>query len=332
MRWRCRLGPSQTVLLLAIFPDMRVALAGDTMLGREVARAIAEERGPLLDPEVVAVAGAADLFVLNLECCISEYGAPWPAPGKPFFFRAPPEVAGLLASWGVDAVSLANNHALDYGRRALLDTFEHLDAAGVAHVGAGRDREAARAPRRLSVAGRAVTLVAATDHPADYAAAPGRPGVAYADLEAGVPEWLTAACASADPTLCLVHWGPNMVAAPVPQVRRAAEQLTRAGARLVVGHSAHVPHGAAGRVLYDVGDFLDDYAIDPVLRNDLSFLFLVDLESGDAEAVALRLEFCATRLAGRDEAAPLVERFARACDELGGAAEIVSGRVRFACT
>jgi hypothetical protein len=302
---------------------LTLALAGDTMLGRSVASAIAEGREPLLDPEVVALAGTADLFVLNLECCISDRGERWPAPGKPFFFRAPPRAAELLAGWGVHCVSLANNHALDYGRNALLDTLAHLDAAGVAHVGAGPDVDSARAPARVG----GVTFVAATDHPADFAAGPGRPGVAYADLRRGLPDWLREAAAGA---VCLIHWGPNMVGAPIPPVRRAAGELDRAGAALVAGHSAHVPHGAAGRVLFDLGDFLDDYATHPQLRNDLGLLFLVRLAAGrvEVEAVPLALDFCHTRLAGAAEAAPLVNRFTAACAELGTDAEIAGGRIR----
>jgi poly-gamma-glutamate capsule biosynthesis protein CapA/YwtB (metallophosphatase superfamily) len=313
---------------------LRLALAGDTMLGRGVARAIAAGGEQVLAPEVIELAGAADLFVVNLECCISDRGTLWPAAGKPFFFRAPPRAAELLASWGVDAVSLANNHALDYGADALLDTFEHLDAAGVAWAGAGVDVAQARAPRRLIVGERRVAIVAATDHPADFAAGAERPGVAYADLRVGVPDWMGAALAraqQADAVLCLVHWGPNMVGAPVDHVRRAAGVLTGAGATLVAGHSAHVPHGAAGRVLYDLGDFVDDYAVDPALRNDLGFLFLVALHDDgrvELEAIPLALEFCHTRLARPAEAQPLIRRFARACAELGAEAELSGGRVR----
>jgi poly-gamma-glutamate capsule biosynthesis protein CapA/YwtB (metallophosphatase superfamily) len=314
---------------------VRLALAGDTMLGRGVARAIAAGEQALLDPDVVAVAGAADLFLVNLECCVSERGEPWPAAGKPFFFRAPPRAAELLAAWGVDCVSLANNHALDFGHTALLDTIEHLRTAGVAWVGAGRDVHEARAPRWLTAAGRRVAVVAATDHPADFAAAADRPGVAYADLQTRVPAWLIdaiAASAPADVRLCLVHWGPNMTAAPVTHVRRAAAALRRAGATLIAGSSAHVPHGAAGGVLYDVGDFLDDYAVDPELRNDLGMLFIVTLTDGrtaDGEAVPLALDFCHTRLAGGRDADLVRDRFARACAALGGDSEVVDGRVRF---
>jgi poly-gamma-glutamate synthesis protein (capsule biosynthesis protein) len=302
---------------------IRLALAGDTMLGRGVADAIRDGRRPVLDPEVVALAGAADLFLLNLECCISERGDPWPAPGKPFFFRAPPRAAELLAEWGVDCVSLANNHALDYGPRALLDTLDHLDAASVAWVGAGRDLAAARAPRTVG----GVTVVAATDHPADFAAGPDTPGVAFAPLREGVPEWLAEAAAGA---VCTIHWGPNMVPAPIRPVRKAAAALVEAGAALVAGHSAHVPHGAAGRVLFDLGDFIDDYAIHDQLRNDLGLLWLVALgDRVEAEAVPLALDFCHTRLAGADEARPMVERVLRGCSELGAEAEWAGGRIRF---
>lgn len=114
--------------------------------------------GALVADEVVAAAREADLFVLNLECCVSQRGVRWPSPGKPFFFRAPPVAVELLTLLGVDAVTCANNHALDYGVDALADTVEHLTAAGIACVGAGRDvvarPSAGRAGRRRP-AGRA---------------------------------------------------------------------------------------------------------------------------------------------------------------------------------
>src|SRR5919112_3946098 len=132
---------------------MRVAVAGDTMLGRRVAEAIERSRRPPVHRDVIAVAAEAGLFVVNLECCISDRGERWPDPGKPFYFRAPPVAAELLAEMGVDCVTLANNHALDYGPEALLDTLDHLEGAGVAAVGAGPDAETARSPRVLTAAG-----------------------------------------------------------------------------------------------------------------------------------------------------------------------------------
>jgi poly-gamma-glutamate synthesis protein (capsule biosynthesis protein) len=310
---------------------VRLALAGDTMLGRRVGDAIRSAERPLLDPEVVALAASCDLFVLNLECCISERGQPWP--GRRFHFRAPPAAAELLAAWGVDCVTLANNHALDYGPEALVDTFEHLRRAGIPWVGAGADVHEARAPCWLTAGERRVAVVGATDHPAEYAAAEERPGVAFADLEHGMPRWLTEALTAVEPAdavLCAVHWGPNMTAEPVPHVRDAARGLLAAGTTLVAGHSAHVPHGAGPRVLYDLGDFVDDYAVDDAMRNDLGLLLLVTIDDGaiEAEAVPLALDFCHTRLADGAGAALVLERFVAACDRLGAPAERVGSHAR----
>jgi poly-gamma-glutamate capsule biosynthesis protein CapA/YwtB (metallophosphatase superfamily) len=314
---------------------MRLALAGDTMLGRGVARALhAAPPERLVAPEVAELMRAADLAVLNLECCLSDRGRRWDAPGKPFFFRAPPSAVELLALLGVGCVTLANNHALDYGPEALLDTLDHLAGAGIAAVGAGPDLDRARRPAFLDAAGVRVAVVGATDHPADFAAGPARPGVAFADLAGGVPEWLQAtvrdAAAHADAVLVTPHWGPNMTAAPVPHVRRAAAALVEAGATLVAGHSAHVPHGVAGRVLYDLGDFLDDYAVDQRLRNDLGLLFLVTLDQGGPvglEAVPLKLDFCRTRLADGADAAWMRRRFRDACAALGTEVAEADGRL-----
>jgi poly-gamma-glutamate capsule biosynthesis protein CapA/YwtB (metallophosphatase superfamily) len=310
-----------------------VALAGDTMLGRGVARTLATAPpAALVAPEVRAVLEQADLVMLNLECCISERGRPWGAPGKPFFFRAPPRAVELLVLLGTDCVTLANNHALDYGVDALADTLEYLAAAGIAAVGAGADLEQARRPADLTAGGLRIMVLAATDHPADFAAGPDQPGVAFADLVRQVPDWLLERVRAADAEVVLVtpHWGPNLTSAPVGHVRRAAAALVDAGATLVAGHSAHVPHGVGGPVLYDLGDFLDDYRIDRRLRNDLGLVFLVTLDAHGPvrlEAVPLKLEFSHTRLADGEDAAWMRRRFRTACAALGTTVEDQADRL-----
>jgi poly-gamma-glutamate synthesis protein (capsule biosynthesis protein) len=305
---------------------VKLALAGDTMLGRGVAHVLATSPpSAIFSDEVVAAFGEADLGFVNLECCISTRGRPWPDPGKPFFFRAPPAATKVLTLLGVDCVSLANNHALDFGTEALLDTFEHLTAAGIEWVGAGPDVERARQPVLLEAAGLRLAIVAFTDHPADYAAGPGRPGVAYANLRGGTPDWLLhtikTAATETDAVLVSPHWGPNMRATPLPYVRRAAHELRLAGATLVAGHSAHVFQGVEDHILYDLGDFIDDYAVDETLRNDLGLLFLVTLDPRpqQLEAIPLALDFCHTRLAvaAGNEAAWVRQRFRSLCAELG---------------
>ena len=313
---------------------MKLALAGDTMLGRGIAARLAEvSPESLFAPEVVAAAREADLVVLNLECAISTRGHPWPDLTKPFFFRAPPVAVRALQHLGVDCVTLANNHALDFSAEALLDTFEHLRGAGIAWVGAGPNVEQARVPAVLECGGFRLAVVGVTDHPAAFAAGPGRPGVAYAPLGRGrLPDWLRESVrgAAADAVLVTPHWGPNLTQSPLRRVRKAARALVEAGATLVAGHSAHVFQGVQGRVLYDLGDFLDDYATDAVLRNDLGLLFLVDLdERGPVrlEAVPLKLDYCHTRLAAGDDAAWIERRFRLACAALGTDVELEAGRL-----
>jgi poly-gamma-glutamate synthesis protein (capsule biosynthesis protein) len=315
-------------------PFTTLALAGDTMLGRGIAEHLAGHHvRTMFGEELLEVLAATDGMLLNLECCLSERGEPWP--GRVFHFRGPSSAVDALTLLGVRGVTLANNHALDFGVPALLDTLETLRAAGIAVAGAGEDLQVARAPVEITVGHLTVTVVSFTDHPAEYAARPDSPGVAYADLDDVVPDWLTArvraASASRSPVLVLPHWGPNMTRQPLSYVQRAASALLAAGATLVAGHSAHVFHGIAGWVLFDLGDFVDDYAVDPVLRNDLGLLWLLSFDGAgqptSVEAVPLRLTFCHTTLAQGEDARWIRRRFRQACQAFGTDVTEHDGRV-----
>jgi len=308
---------------------LTLALAGDTMLGRNVAeRLLASPRlETIFSDEVRLVLADADLVVLNLECCISQRGERRPDRGKPYFFRAPPVAAELLADLGVDCVNLANNHALDYGFDALGDTRALLGRTGVRAVGAGSEMGQARQFAVLEARGFRLAVIGVTDHPEDWAAGVDRPGIAWADLGSGVPDWLSSlvarAAAEADAVLVTPHWGPNLTTRPPDYVRVAAQQLLDAGATLVAGHSAHVFHGVAERIIFDMGDFVDDYAVYRYLRNDLGLLFLVALDGPTPlvpvrlEAVPLAIDHCRARLADDVEWAWIRDRFVDACAELG---------------
>ncbi|MFG2086023.1 MULTISPECIES: CapA family protein [unclassified Spirillospora] len=312
-----------------------VALAGDTMLGRGVADEIAAS-GPhgLFSAGVREVFAEADLALLNLECCVSARGRRWEAPGKPFHFRAPPDAVGALTDLGVDCVTLANNHALDYGPDALEDTLDHLERAGIRAAGAGSSPEEARESVVLEAEGVNVAVVGITDHPSDFAVGPGRPGVALVELERGVPERLLEQIrrlrAGNDAVLVLPHWGPNMTQEPLLYVRRAARALVDAGATLIAGSSAHVFHGVAWPVIFDMGDLIDDYVVSELLRNDLGLLFLVTLgRAGPSriEAVPLRLGFGHTSLAGDADRQWIAERFTGACAAFGTRVTAHEGRL-----
>lgn len=310
-----------------------LAFLGDVMLGRGVAeRLLQEGPGSVVAPDLRSVLRDADAVVANLECCISTRGERWPDPAKPFFFRAPPAAIDVLRGLGTTAVTLANNHALDYGHDALSDTLALLHAAGIETTGAGADVAEARRPATLDVRGTTVSVFGCTDHPRDFAAGPDRGGVAFAELSRELDPWVVEAVRTGGPGAVVVspHWGPNMTDAPIARVRAAAAALVDAGATLVAGHSAHVFHGVAGRVCYDLGDFVDDYATDPVLRNDLGLVFFVELDTlgpRRVEAVPIALDHCHTRLADADEAAWIARRFTAACASLGTEVRAEEGRL-----
>ena len=151
-----------------------------------------------------------------------------------------------------------------------------LEEAGIAAAARPRDR-CCLAPAIVDADGVRIGLVGVSDHPAEYAAGQDTEGIAQADPTSHrCPPWLLEGLASlrdrCDRIIAFPHWGPNMVAesAPAAQPRQRA---AGGGAELVAAHVFHgVGWSAAGPVLTDLGDALDDYRVDPVLRNDLGVL------------------------------------------------------------
>ena len=309
------------------------------MLGRLVAERVDHGPEQVWSDELATLCRSCDALLCNLECCISGRGTRTTRiPHKPFFFRAPPAAVEALAAVGTSAASLANNHALDYEAVALGDTLEHLAAAGITAVGAGPDEQRARRGSVVSAGDLRLGLLGVTDHPVEYAAASDSPGVAYAPLRTELPAWVSSELArlrgEADLVVAFPHWGDNMTTAPARWQRKGAAELIAAGADLVAGHSAHVFHGIErvdGRlVLYDLGDALDDYAVDPKRRNDLGILALWRPRSDpELELIGLELGFCETRLARGASADWIASRLERACAALGTRPERV-GEQRFA--
>jgi poly-gamma-glutamate capsule biosynthesis protein CapA/YwtB (metallophosphatase superfamily) len=305
-----------------------ICLLGDVMLGRRVAEAVLGMPAPEVWSSGVRNACAdCDVLVLNLECCVSERGAPTRLiPRKPFFFRAPPKAVDALRAIGTTVAGLANNHALDFGDEALVDTLAHLRDGGVTPIGAGATLEEAQSGVVTHAGPLRLGVLALSDHPSAYAADRSRPGIAHAELHRALPEWVTAELQrlrdQADVVLAFLHWGPNMTTGPARWQRDRSRELLAEGADAVAGHSAHVFHGveltSSGPVMYDLGGALDDYAIDEELRNDLGVLARWRPRGEpEVELVGLRLDFCRTELAAGADADWIAERLERACDKFG---------------
>jgi poly-gamma-glutamate capsule biosynthesis protein CapA/YwtB (metallophosphatase superfamily) len=179
-----------------------------------------------------------DLTVVNLECPVSTRGK---IVTKAFNFRCDPAALPAARDAGVDVANLANNHALDYGPDALLDSITHLRGAGIAPVGTGADLAAATAPAiverggwRIAVLGFS-DVITATDRVATARSAGVAPG---GDTERMV-EAVRAADAVADLVFVTIHWGMELDAEPRPDDVGRAEAMIDAGADGIFGHHQH---------------------------------------------------------------------------------------------
>ena len=311
-----------------------VALVGDVMLGRGVNETLRSIHPEELWGDVLPALSSADLRIANLECAVTGHDRPWTRTPKVFHFRADPRAVEVLQAARIDACSLANNHTLDFEEQGLLDTLRHLEAAGIRYAGAGRDREEAARPAFLTArtdGTRRVALLAFTDNEQPFAAGPDRPGTNYlpVSMEPQVLRRVEAAVeqargAGADVVVFSNHWGPNMVERPNQLFRRFARAVIDRGADVYYGHSAHVFQGVEiykGKlILYDAGDFIDDYAVGERLRNDRSFVFRVSLEGRELRRLQLlpvSLQYARVELARGGEREAILRRMVDLSAEMG---------------
>ena len=307
---------------------MLIGLLGDVMLGRLVNERLRRVGADYPWGDTDTVLRRADLTIANLECVLAAGGEP--QAGKVFHFRSDPKNAASLLSAGIGMVSLANNHVLDYGPGAFREMLPVLDSAGILHAGAGLDGDAARRPAVRRVSGTAVGLISFTDNQPDWEAGRG-PGVFYVPVMDGDPrvaELLALVRRTKARVGLLVvsaHWGPNWGSGAPSEHRELARALIEAGADVVFGHSPHIFRGVEvfrnRPIIYSAGDFVDDYAVDPVERNDQSFIFLLETNGGTPLTLRLHPTLITgfqARLAGRDSR-QIAERMQRLSRHLGTA-------------
>jgi poly-gamma-glutamate capsule biosynthesis protein CapA/YwtB (metallophosphatase superfamily) len=205
---------------------------------------------------------AGDLRFANLESTITDQNGSTQHPSNTLVFTAPPAAAQALARAGVDLVSLANNHAWDYGEAGLVETFDRLEAASIPWVGAGRTRDAAHAPVVIEKNGQRVAFIAVTDvWNQAYEPHPGKDRIADADAE-DLPAAVRAARARPDVDRVVVsyHGGSEYLDQPLPRTREILIGALDAGADAVIGHHPHVVQRVElhdGKpILYSLGNLL----------------------------------------------------------------------------
>ncbi len=245
------------------FGVIQLSAVGDIMLDRALGYAI--EQGNIEFPfsSVVEQLSSADITVGNLESALGDVGIP---ADKSYTFQAPPEAAESLAYAGFDIVSLANNHALDYGIEALEQATELLTNQSIAAIGAGPNDSAARSPHVREVQGIKLAFLAYTDVPVEvrgfdtrqWQAGENQAGLLWADLSI-VEEDVKIARELADVVIIVLHSGYEYIEAPSPQHSTSSRAALEAGADIVIGHHAHLLQGVEfnerGVIVYGLGNF-----------------------------------------------------------------------------
>ncbi|RJL24112.1 CapA family protein [Bailinhaonella thermotolerans] len=205
----------------------------------------------------------ADLAMVNLETAITMGGTP--APGKQFKFRAPESALTALKASGVDVVSMANNHGMDFMESGLRDSLKAIKKAKYPVVGIGKDADEAYKPWRTTVKGNRVAILGATqvldDHLIQaWTATDEKGGLASAKNVERMVEAVKEARAEADTVIVYLHWGAELQKCPLPRQPELAKRLIKAGADVIVGGHAHIPLAGGymnGKyVHYGLGNFV----------------------------------------------------------------------------
>ena len=215
-----------------------LAAVGDITFGEQVGPTLYRLGGRYPWTSVASLLRRADVTTGNLETSVSSRGTP---AAKEYTFRGAPWMLPPVHSYaGFDVLTLANNHAVDFGRTALLDTIHAVRAAGMQPIGAGANAWLARRPAIVTSGGLRIAFLGYSDvNPPGFPATSGAAGTARADPVAIAAD-VHAALRRADVAVCFFHWGVELHALPDSRQKELALACLRSGAALVLGAHPHV--------------------------------------------------------------------------------------------
>lgn len=248
--------------------EISIVFAGDILFDDNYAiMARMKQRGGTIESSISAdmlqVMRSADIFMVNNEFPYSDRGEP--TPDKTFTFRGRPEYASYLLDMGADIVSLANNHASDYGTVSLTDTIDVLNGIGMPFVGAGRNLEEAVKPVCFVANGMKIAILSATqiermENPATKGATDSSPGVFRCLNIDRLLQEIRKAKENSDFVIAYIHWGTESTDEIDWAQKEQGPKIAEAGADLIIGDHPHVlqPVGYCGNVpvIYSLGNYL----------------------------------------------------------------------------
>ncbi|MFD1908383.1 CapA family protein [Paenibacillus rhizoplanae] len=237
---------------------IRLTFAGDILLDGFVGDQIAKYGVDFPFAKVAPVLQKADLAFANLETPVSVRGA---AASKTFAFRSKPAALAGLSAAGIDGVTVANNHILDYGRTAMLDTLVHLDKNNIGHTGAGANIDEAFKPYVKTVKGKRIAVLGTSrvlSAPSWYAGK-NSPGAASAYTAEPLLSAIKKSAKDNDYTVVYIHWNQEFKDYPEAYARKLAKQMIDSGADIILGAHSHCLMGIEyykhKPIYYSLGNF-----------------------------------------------------------------------------
>jgi poly-gamma-glutamate synthesis protein (capsule biosynthesis protein) len=242
----------------AVPGKITLAFAGDVNFAGRTARLLKDPATAF--GSIAPVLKSADFTALNLETAVTSRGRPQP---KTYHFRTTPLAFTALRGAGVDLVTMANNHVLDYGQTGLADTLAAAKAARFPYVGIGASAAAAWAPYVTTINGTRIAVVGVSqvaELASSWVATGTRPGEANAINLHRTLAAVRAAKRLARTVIVFMHWGTEGQACPDSNQLSLAPKLAAAGASIIIGAHAHMLQGSGWLghtfVAYGMGNFL----------------------------------------------------------------------------
>lgn len=258
--------------------DFTMFFTGDVML--QYCKGIYADKGinGLITEYIQQEMVNADMTVINNEFPFSTRGEK--APDKQYTFRVEPSYVNALLDMGVDVASLANNHALDFGPDALLDTFTTLDDAKIPYVGAGATKERAEEAIFVEAGGRKVGVLSASRviPVVEWNIANCQPGLFCTYDSTRLVQRIKEIESQCDYVVVFVHWGLEKKTYPEEYQRNLAKQYIDAGADLVVGNHSHVPQGIEYYNGVPIVYCLGNYIFNPNMMDTYALKVVWDVE------------------------------------------------------
>ncbi len=238
-----------------------ILFAGDILLANEAERYIEIKGSGYPFSRIKNEFLKYDFIFANLETPITERGVP--VHPKPYIFRIKNDTATCLKDLKLDAVSIANNHLMDYGPEGMKDTLFFLKNMNIQYAGGGLTLDAARRPARLNHGGTTIIILAYNERPpAAFSASIDSPGIAPLDLSL-IKEDIETHRRGDTIIIVSLHWGIEHTISPQPYQITLAHSIIDCGADAIIGHHPHWPQGIElyhGKpIVYSLGNFINGY-------------------------------------------------------------------------